>query len=171
MLALRPTQYMSYGVQGSSTPFAPRQSSTWLTPPPAVAEKRPSLWDWYKTLQEPQPPGPMESAVQGLRHNAEGAAVGAVLGFVDGEFGLDIQGKYPIDGILAFLLYLWSVRDAGKPDGFASDLRALSQSCSTVFTFRKTKDWREGVKSKTIPRNSDPILAAGESIGVKTANK
>jgi hypothetical protein len=109
----------------------------------------------------------MESAVTGLRHNAEGAAIGAVLGFIDGEFGLDIQGKYPIDGALAFFLYLWSVRDAGKPDGFASDLRALSQSCSTVLTVRKTKAWREGAKEKSIPRNTDPILAAGESVGVK----
>lgn len=140
---------------------------TLYTPYKPPEEKRPSLWEWYKSLQEPQQKSPLESAVTGLRHNAEGAGVGAILGFIDAEFGLDIQGKYPIDGALAFLLYLWSIRDSGKAEGFASDLRALSQSCSTVFFFRKTKEWREGKRIKAIPRNSDPILAAGEAIGVK----
>ncbi len=168
MLALRPTQYVA--PQSQFRGYG--QIAPWAAPPPPVsAEPKPSLWDWYKTLQEPKPAGPIESAVTGLRHNAEGMAVGAALGFVDGEFGLDIKGKYPIDGILAFFFYLWSIRDAGKPDGFASDLRALSQSCSTVFTFRKTKEWRESangnVTGKSIPRNTDPIIAAGEAVGVK----
>lgn len=140
--------------------------------PPESANQKPSLWDWYKTLQEPKAPGPVESAVTGLRHNAEGMAIGAVLGVIDGEFGgLDLKGKYPIDGMLAFFFYLWSIRDAARPDGFATDLRALSQSCSTVFAYRKTKDWRENVnglkEAKSIPRNTDPIIAAGEAVGVK----
>ncbi len=165
MLALRPMGYQGFVQQPAGTgPYGSSYGQLARAPEP---EKRPSLWDWYRQLQEPSAPSPMESAVTGLRHNAEGAAVGAVLGFIDGEFGLDIQDKYPIDGALAFFLYLWSVRDAGKADGFAGDLRALSQSCTTVFTFRKTKAWREGVKGKSIPRNTDPILAAGESVGVK----
>lgn len=157
---MRPMGYQSFVQQ-------PATAGPYGLARPTEPDKKPSLWDWYRQLQEPQQPSPMESAVTGLRHNAEGAAVGAVLGFIDGEFGLDIQGKYPIDGALAFFLYLWSVRDANKADGFAGDLRALSQSCTTVFTFRKTKEWREGAKVKSIPRNIDPILAAGESVGVK----
>jgi hypothetical protein len=159
MLALRPSSQI--------IPWNIPTSYNYPVYRPPEPEKKSSLWDWYRSLQEPEQSSPLESAVTGLRHNAEGAGVGAILGFIDAEFGLDIQGKYPIDGALAFLLYLWSIRDSGKPGGFASDLRALSQSCSTVFTYRKTKDWREGQKVKVIPRNSDPILAAGETIGVK----
>lgn len=164
MLALRPGIYTSI----------PRPVIPWNTTPPPPAEPKPSMWEWYKSLQGPQQPTPMESAVTGLRHNAEGLAVGAVLGFVKGEFGtLDIQGRFPVDGIAAFLLYLMSIRDAGKPDGFASDLRALSQSCSTIFAFRKAEEWREASKglnpSSNIPRNIDPIKAAAEANGLYKA--
>jgi len=135
------------------------------------------LWDWYKSLQEPKAPSPLESAVTGLRHNAEGAAVGAILGFVDGEFGgLDLGGLYPIDGIAAVLLYLASIRDAGKADGFAGDLRAIAQSCTTTFSYRKTKEWRENrkeiAKSSTTdiprnkPKNIDRIIQAGKVAGL-----
>src|SRR6185369_6938332 len=168
MLALRPARFIA----PSSTFSGYGQIAPWASPPPPEpVQAKPSLWDWYKTLQEPKPAGPVESAVTGLRHNAEGMAVGGVLGFIDGEFGLDFKGKYPIDGILALFFYLWSIRDAGKPEGSAADLRAISQSCSTVLTYRKTKDWRETANgkqdAKSSPRNTDPIIAAGEAIGVK----
>jgi hypothetical protein len=148
-------------------------------PTPAIEPAKPSgLWDWYKSLKEPQPPSPLESAVAGLRHNAEGAAVGAILGFVDGEFGgLDLGGVYPVDAITAAILYFASIRDAGKAEGFASDLRAISQSCLTTFAYRKTKQWREDQKaivksgSVDIPRNSRPksvdrIIQAGKAAGL-----
>ena len=154
MLALRPQSY---------SPTIPGNTN------PPTGSGQSSLWEWYKELRAPEQPGPMQSAVTGLRHTAEGAAVGAILGFVDGELGtLDIQGRYPIDGIAAALTYLLSIRDAGKPDGFASDLRAISQSCTTTFAYRKTKAWREtarGITHITIPRNTDPILAAGKAAG------
>jgi hypothetical protein len=113
-----------------------------------------------------------------LRHNAEGAAVGAILGFVDGEFGgLDLGGVYPVDAITAAVLYFASIRDAGKAEGFASDLRAISQSCLTTFAYRKTKQWRENQKaiaksesSVDIPRNKpkalDRIVQAGKAAGL-----
>lgn len=164
MLALRPGYHTSI----------PRPVIPWNNTPPQPAEPKPSMWEWYKSLQGPQQPTPMESAVTGLRQNAEGIAVGAILGFIKGEFGtLDIQSRYPIDGIAAFLLYLASIRDAGKPDGFASDLRALSQSCSTIFAYRKVEAWRESSKvsntlgvTANIPRNIDPIRAAAEAVGL-----
>jgi len=145
----------------------------------AVEPAKPTgLWDWYKALQEPnKTPSPFESAVSGLRHNAEGAAIGAILGFVDGEFGgLDLGGKYPVDGIAAAALYLLSIRDAGKAEGFAGDLRAMSQSCTTTLLYRKTKEWRENQKMLTysangvIPRNKqkgvDRIVQAGKVAGL-----
>jgi len=98
--------------------------------------------------------------------------IGALLGFLDAECGgLDIRGKYPVDGIAAAVLYGLSIRDAAKPDGFASDLRALSQSCSTVLFYRKTKAWREAKKgipenTSTTPRHADPIVAAGKAFGL-----
>jgi hypothetical protein len=159
MLAVRP-----YG-------YAPAPMVVSQPEPP-----KPSLWDWYRQLNAPPPevPSPVQSAVTGLRHNAEGMAIGALLGFLDAECGgLDIRGKYPVDGIAAGILYALSIRDASKPDGFASDLRALSQSCSTVMLYRKTKAWRESKKAipqeqtgKAIPKNIDPIVAAGMAAGL-----
>jgi hypothetical protein len=125
---------------------------------------------YRRSMQSAESPSPVQSAVTGLRFNAEGAAVGAILGFIQGEFGsLDVKGV-PIDGIAAFLLYLLSVRETGKPDGFASDLRALSQSCTTVLAYRKVQAWRESTHEvqTSIPRNKnvDPILAAGKAAGL-----
>jgi hypothetical protein len=156
----------------------PYTSTYWERPlsTPGIEPAKPSgLWDWYKSLKEPQPPSPLESAVAGLRHNAEGAAVGAILGFVDGEFGgLDLGGVYPVDAIAAALLYFASVRDAGKAEGFAGDLRAISQSCLTTFAYRKTKQWRENQKAiakSDIPGNNrlksvDRIVQAGKAAGL-----
>jgi hypothetical protein len=139
-------QHVSPIVNGQQP--APQRASSWL--------------DVYRTMKEPEVASPTVSAVTGLRHNAEGGAVGAILGFIQGEFGtLDIRGKYPVDGIAALLLYAMSVRDAGKPDGFASDLRALSQSCTTILTYRKTREWRE--KSKVSSKDT-PILARSTSV-------
>ena len=164
MLAVRPLQsYWDTTATRVSAPIEPVKPT--------------GLWDWYKSLREPNPPSPLESAVTGLRHNAEGAAVGAILGFVDGEFGgLDLGGIYPIDAITAAILYFASIRDAGKAEGFAGDLRAISQSCITTFAFRKTKEWRENQKaivkseSTDIPRNKprsvDRIVQAGKVAGL-----
>lgn len=113
-------------------------------PTPPSLPLAPSLWDVYRQLKEPEKATPVQSAVTGLRHNAEGGFVGAILGFIHGEFGtLDVRGKYPVDGIAAALLYAMSVRDSNKPDGYASDLRALSVACTTTVLYRKTREWRE----------------------------
>jgi hypothetical protein len=166
MLAVRPYVQTYWDTTASNRMTAPEQ------PKPS------GLWDWYKSLQEPsKTPSPLESAVAGLRHNAEGAAVGAILGFVDAEFGgLDLAGQYPVDGIAAVALYLLSIRDAGKSEGFAGDLRAISQSCTTTLLYRKTKEWRENQKDLAksgnvdIPRNklhsADRIVQAGKAAGL-----
>jgi hypothetical protein len=131
-------------------------------PAQAPSPQAPSLWDVYRQLKEPVQSTPVQAAVTGLRHNAEGGLVGFILGLIHGEFGtLDIKGKYPVDGIAAVLLYAASVRDAGRPDGLGSDFRALSQSCTTTLLYRKGREWRE--KAKT-PTKDTPILGRSTSV-------
>jgi hypothetical protein len=140
-------------------------------PSPSPVPQAPSLWDVYTKLKTPEPASQVQSAVTGLRHNAEGALVGALLGFIHGEFGsLDVRGKYPIDGIGAALLYAMSIRDAGKPEGYASDLRALSEACTATLLYRKTREWREAKSSlkdnPVLGRSKlvDPIAEAGKRL-------
>jgi hypothetical protein len=156
-----------------------------LTSYPVSRPAGTSVWQTYRELIAPSPTPvqtPMQSAVTGLRHNAEGAVVGAVLGYLEGKLGtLDIGGKYPVDGIAAFLLYLLSIRDAGKPDGFASDVRAVSQSLTTIAFYRKVKEAASPstVEDKdNMPRHKgpvstskDPILAAAEKLGLGSSEK
>jgi hypothetical protein len=154
-------------------PYQP-QSAPILAPP---VERKPTWWEFYRTLKgdnETQA-SPVESAITGFRNNAEGMAVGAVLGFVKSEFGsLDINGRYPVDGIAAILLYLLSV----KGGDFSADFRALSQSCSTVFAYRKVEAWRESLKnpssitgdksqkSQVSQDSIDPVVVAAKEAGL-----
>lgn len=169
---VRPTfqqsQGLSYAQPAPYTPYAQPQ--------------RPNVWETYRAMLAPQPEpfSPMQSAVTGLRHNGEGMAIAALLALYQRHVGdLDFRGKYPIDGILGALLLAFSVKEAGKPDGYASDLRALSQSCTSVMMFRKVLG--DGAKAKiageskgnselplysgNIPRNTDPILEAARKHG------
>lgn len=134
-----------------------------------------SIWDSYRAALMPVPDQqitPMQSAVTGLRHNGEGMLLAAALGLAHKHFGtLDFRGKYPVDGILAALLFALSIKEAGRPDGFSSDLRALSQSASNVMAYRKMvgePKAPEPSKEASIPRNtdSDPILEAARIAGL-----
>lgn len=156
----------------SDTALAPyRQALEQTYLPAAPVPARPlSLWDTYRAALVP-PADPMarvQSAVTGMRHSLESAALGALLGAIHGKMGLDIAGKYPIDGILAAVLLAMSVKEAHKPDGFSSDLRALSQCCTSVAFFRKTSEWvSKPADSDPGPnmsrhKNKDPILSAAE---------
>jgi len=126
-----------------------------------------SLRAWWRELRGPEDKnqGALESAVVGLRHNAEGAAIGALLAFIDTDLGgLDLAGRIPLDWVGAALFYALSVKDAGGPDSLASDFRAMGQSCTTVAMYRTVHQWRESAKG--IPRNiidtiGDPVLKAG----------
>lgn len=137
-----------------------------VSPPSPTAP--PSLKQWWRELRGPEPQGGVvESAVVGLRHNAEGAAIGALLAFIDTDMGgLDLGGKVPIDWVAAAAFYALSIQDAGNPNGLASDFRALGQSCTTIAMYRMVHKWREA--SKDMPRNNvidttgDPVLAAGK---------
>lgn len=142
---------------------------------PQPAPRAPSVWDSYRQVLAPpsEPLTHVQSAVTGVRYSLEGAAIGALLGVIHGKFGtLDIAGKYPADGIAAALLLMLSVQGAGKPDGFASDLRAMSQSCTTVAFFRKTSEWAAGpAKIDSAPIMSrhngvDPLVAAAQKHGL-----
>jgi hypothetical protein len=133
--------------------------------PPTV----PNTWrEWWQTLksEKEEPSGVVESAVVGLRHNAEGAAIGALLAFIDTDLGgLDLGGRIPLDWAGAALFYALSINDAGKDGGLASDFRAMGQSCTTIAMYRTIHKWREA--SKGMPRNTidttcDPLLAANK---------
>ncbi len=137
-------------------------------PIPAPSPTAPqSLKDWWRELRGPEPQGTaVESAVIGLRHNAEGAAIGALLALIDTDLGgLDLAGRIPLDWVGAAAFYALSVRDSNNPQGLSSDFRAMGQSCTTVAMYRTIHKWRES--SKGMPRNiidttGDPVLAAGK---------
>lgn len=140
-----------------------RQDS--ISPPSPTAP--PSLKQWFRELRGPEPQATaVESAVVGLRHNAEGAAMGALLAFVDTDLGgLDLAGRIPLDWVAAAAFYALSIQDSNNPHGLSSDFRALGQSCTTIAMYRMVHKWREA--SKDMPRNKvidttgDPVLAAG----------
>ncbi len=154
----------------------PYQSYSLAVAPPA---NKPSIWGAYREalLPTPQPTTAVQSAVAGLRGNLESAALASLLGIIYGKFGtLDVAGKYPVDGILAALLYAMSVNESGKPDGFATDLRNMSQACTAVACFRKTSDWSRP-KTETADKDSasgmsrhipgeDPLVAAAKKLGL-----
>ncbi len=141
--------------------------------PIAVAPKPPSIWEQYRAVLAPpsEQTGAMHSAVVGMRHNLESAALGALLGAIYDKFKtLDVKGV-PLDGLAAAAFYALSIREAGKPDGFASDLRAMSQSCTSVLFFRKTANWvgqpaNDEVKSMSGHTSSDPLIAAAKKHGL-----
>lgn len=130
-----------------------------------------SLRSWWRELKGAEPSekdNAIQSAVVGLRHNAESAALGALLAFIDTDLGgLDLAGRVPLDWAGAALFYALSINDAGKADSLSSDFRAMGQSCTTVAMYRMVHKWRES--SKGIPRNvldttGDPVLAAGKNV-------
>lgn len=139
---------------------------SFISPVPPVAPQ-PTLRDWWKELQgetSHQPPSQLQSAVTGLRHNGESAAIGAILAFIDTDLGgLDLGGRIPLDWLGAVVFYALSIQSADKPEGLSSDFRALSQSCTTVAMYRMVHRWREARKS--IPQNTsgDPVMKAGRS--------
>jgi hypothetical protein len=137
-------------------------------PTNSIPQNTASLREWWKELQKEVAPqeSRMQSAVVGIRHNGESAAMGAILAFIDTDLGgLDLGGRIPIDWIAAALFYALSIRDTGKEEGIASDFRALGQSCTTVAMYRMVQRWRAG--RKVIPGNTktpkDPVLAAGKT--------
>lgn len=145
-------------------PTFPSVPTTQLAPVPAPQ----SLKDWWKELhgETIRPPKRVESAIVGLRYNGEGAAMSAILAFIDTVLGgLDLGGRIPLDWVGAALFYALSVRDGNDASGLASDFRALGQSCTTVAVYRMVH--RKLESKVTIPQNkssSDPILAVGRSV-------
>lgn len=149
-----------------TTALAPYRQESNL---PVPTEPPSSLRDWWRELRGDtvEAPGPVQSAVVGLRQNAEGAAIGALLAIIDTDLGgLDLAGRFPLDWAGAALFYALSIQDASRPDSLAADYRAMGQSCTTIATFRSIHKWRE--HKKDIPRNmpqtsGDPVIAAGKS--------
>jgi hypothetical protein len=153
--AQSPTVALAQYQQGGNLPTAPTA---------------PSLREWWREMRGEvpvEPPGVIQSAVVGLRQNAEGAAIGALLAFIDTDLGgLDLGGRIPLDWAGAALFYALSIQGAGKPDSLSLDYRAMGQSCTSVAMYRTVHNWREAKKG--IPRNTpqltgDPVLKAGST--------
>ncbi len=133
-----------------------------------VVQRPATMWEWYRQMRELEgrkPESTLQAGVNVVRHNAESAALAALLGFIQGEFGLDIRGV-PLDGIGAVLLALLSVQKADDPTGFGSDLRALSQTCTSVYFYRISERWRSA--KKTIDARGE---AVPESMNIHTPKK
>ncbi len=147
----------------SIVPYQEQQPTSLNMPAPT------SLRDWWRELQgiTPQVNTPVQSAVMGLRHNAEAGAMGAVLAIIDTDLGgLDLGGRIPLDWVGAALFYILSLQGSDKPDSLSSDYRAMGQSCTTVAMYRMVHRWRE--LKKGIPRNipqlsGDPVVEAGKT--------
>jgi hypothetical protein len=144
---------------------------------PAPSSSLSSFRDWWRELRMQQVPvesaGPVQSAVVGLRQNAESAAIGALLAFIDSDLGgLDLGGRIPLDWAGAALFYILSVQGTGNPDSLSLDYRAMGQSCTSVAMYRTVHKWRDAKKG--IPRNTpqlsgDPVLSA--SAGLNSSKK
>lgn len=97
--------------------------------------------------------------------------MGGLLGFINGKLGtLDIKGKYPVDGILAALLYALSIRETGKGDGISADLRAMSGHCTAVALFRKADAFaRPAVETsgESMSRHTDPLVEAAKKLDIE----
>ena len=148
-----------------SQALVPYQQSVAVAPTPPT-----SMRDWWKELHgniQPEQPGPVQSAVVGLRQNAESAAIGALLALIDTDLGgLDLGGRIPLDWTGAAIFYALSIQGANKADSLALDYRAMGQSCTTIAMFRTIHKWREAKKGMT--RNNtqlsgDPVLRASKA--------
>ena len=117
--------------------------------------------------QSIEPASPVRSAVVGLRQNAEGAAIGALLAFIDSDLGgLDLGGRIPIDWVGAALFYALSIQGSNKQDSLSMDYRAMGQSCTSIAMYRMVHKWREAKKvipqNTTSKMNGDPVVIAGK---------
>lgn len=156
------------GVSAYSPTFAPiHLSRPEVNPPSPTAPS--GLKEWWREMQAEQrreTQGPVQSAIVGLRHNLEGAGMGALLALVDTDLGgLDLGGRVPMDWVGAAFFYALSIKNAGDQSGLSSDFGALGQSCTTVAMYRMVHRWREAAKNmpRNIPTSGDPVLKAGAS--------
>jgi hypothetical protein len=104
-----------------------------------------------------------------LRAGGTSLLTGGALGLIDGKWGLDVQGKYPADGILALAAAVASLALANDPDGLSVEARSVMSVSAGIFAFRKGKAFAE--KHKAAPTHSDtqdsdedPILAAARGL-------
>ena len=138
------------------------------------AEKKTSIRRFFEkmtggVLSTSNAVGHVSAAGSAVREGGESLLIGAGLGLLDAEKGLDYtigNNKVPIDGVLAAAGLLGSIALANHPLGIAPDLRHAGSLSLAILTFRKTKEWRENSK-KPIPGahgegqtgfGDDPIL-------------
>jgi hypothetical protein len=97
-----------------------------------------------------------------VRHTAQGAVLGGVLGAADGAFGLDVGGV-PADGVAAGIASLGAIALAGSHPRLADELKTIGMQCATVWGFRKARGMVGG-DSKSSGSFSVPP-PGGRSIG------
>ena len=111
----------------------------------------------------------------GLRQGGEALVVGAGLGYLNAEKGLDwgTNKDIPVDGVLAAAGLIGAVVMANHPLGIAADLRNAGSLALGILTFRKTSDWqtnRKNAATKTVSASGDfgeedPILSMAKDFG------
>jgi hypothetical protein len=152
---------------------APTPHYVYTTPAPLAQERKSALWDWYQQIKGPTlvtPPTPVQSAMTTVRRYGVGGITSAILAFIESDLGgLDVRGKYPIDGIAALALAALSVRDGASPDGLGGDFCAAGQTCESIYLYRKITEWRtsskSGKSSKSLEsENSFPNSASTQGV-------
>jgi hypothetical protein len=101
-----------------------------------------------------------------VRQYGEGGVIGGLLGFVDAEYGLDIGGKVPLDGLIAAAGAFSSVWLTHDLYGISADMRNAGSQAFAIMFYRKTKEWREAAGRRTakVHGEDDPILACAADL-------
>jgi hypothetical protein len=106
-----------------------------------------ALARWYRNIERKTPTSLSEITESPVvRKGAEAAVTGALLGAANAELknGLDVQGKYPIDGIVGVLGLLVEGYTRGPYAKTAGNAGAAALS---IFAFRKGQQlWAEKKK-------------------------
>lgn len=154
--------------------------------PLAPQGRDPGVLAWWREMRDREKAQEIEHKKESrispiVEKEVEASIVGALLGLSDAQFGgLDIQGKYPVDGIIALLALLSSlglVSLSDDPHHWSRDVARhvgnVGTSTNAVFTYRKLKAWREGNKTSSetrkavsagVERSSDPIVATAKNL-------
>lgn len=110
-------------------------------------------------------------AGQVIRGDGEGGIVGAIMGTLHHHLpnGLDLGGKYPIDGIGALLTGAAAIASAGEEGSV--DIANASIACTAIFTFRKSYDMWVESKLKKLKAAQGATAAPGlKTIGKGSAS-
>ena len=116
----------------------------------------------------------IKHGVTSVQKYGEGAAVGALLGFLNAELatGLDFQGKYPIDLAIAAAALVLPVLPLGvghtiRTHELTGDVQNIGAAAMSIATFRyvdKLMRAKRGSVAGEFAGEVDPIAAAGRRL-------